>query len=331
MWHLSSAGGKMWLRMDPGSYLMHALINTDLIRTSVGDHASRLLKGGIADIKGWLSVFLLILPGYLVGSLGMRVIGLPAVVKKLFKPGGGDPMRFLLAIFCVLGPIITLVGKLTPYDYPGGYNNTVWFYVQSKYVFWIFVAEAVRSIMAGTGRRFWRVAVLLSILAFSLPSTLQSFANKMARHLDVLGSKQMALLDFLTKEASPGEVVISNESIAMPIVSLTTCRVPALGMFASSLVSKKELTERLKDVNDFWNAWKKGELRVVLLRKYRVSYIVCDRMTGDAVLPPKAFVDAAGRPRPGVILKKRFKNGRFTVYRVTGAATAIFPYFPKPH
>ena len=55
---------------------------------------------GIKDrLIGWLAFATVALPIYLVGTLGLRVIGVPAILNAIFRPNPKSALRFILAPF----------------------------------------------------------------------------------------------------------------------------------------------------------------------------------------------------------------------------------------
>ncbi len=108
-------------------------------------------------MKGTLQLVTVMLPVYFVGSLGIRIIGIPLLLKTLRFPRFESPLKFLIAVFVLVGFLLFPILKITPVDFPDGYNNAVWFYVQSKYFMWLFVVESCLVFMkkrsAASGRR----------------------------------------------------------------------------------------------------------------------------------------------------------------------------------
>jgi hypothetical protein len=65
---------------------------------------------------------------FLAGSFGLRVIGIPAVVRELLRPRVKTALRWLLSVFVVIGVMLYLAVTIVPKGIPEGYNNGVWFY-----------------------------------------------------------------------------------------------------------------------------------------------------------------------------------------------------------
>ena len=86
------------------------------------------------------------LPIYLVGCLGLRVIGVPAILGAIFRPNRQSGLRFVLAFFVVIGLLIALTCRIVPTGLERAYNNSAWFLAQSKYVAWIFAVEVLQTL-----------------------------------------------------------------------------------------------------------------------------------------------------------------------------------------
>src|SRR6476620_75736 len=75
-------------------------------------HAMQTL--GLAKrLSGPLAFAIVALPIFLVGCLGLRIIGVPAIVTAIFRPRPEGALRFLLGIFVVIGVVIALTCSFT--------------------------------------------------------------------------------------------------------------------------------------------------------------------------------------------------------------------------
>ena len=110
---------------------------------------------GIKDrLSGWLAFAVVALPIYLVGCLGLRVIGVPAILNAIFRPKPESALRFFLGIFVVIGVVIALTCSFTPAGWTFRYNPiSGTFLVQSKYVAWIFAVEVFQTLYRWAIRR----------------------------------------------------------------------------------------------------------------------------------------------------------------------------------
>ena len=85
------------------------------------------------------------LPIYLIGVLGLRIIGVPTVLRAIFLPNREGGLRFILGLFVLVGAVITLTCRIVPADAAHPYNNSVWFLAQSKYVSVVFCRRGAAS------------------------------------------------------------------------------------------------------------------------------------------------------------------------------------------
>jgi hypothetical protein len=258
------------------------------------------------------------LPMYLVGCLGLRVVGVPAIFKAIFRPDQKSGLRFALAFFVVIGVLIALTYRIVPAGFEPAYNNSAWFLAQSKYVAWIFavevlqtlyqrlIARGVRSSLAATG-------IIVSAVALSVPATVQHFAlerdpnrlygEPLAKQSQRYSLETLSTIDFLTKDAQPGDVVLPGQNLLEPTLALTKCLVP-LGYFSNYLVPVREYSQRETAEKEFWEAWRLGNVREKFLREVRVRYVAVSKQTEG--IP--ATIPAA--------LSEVFENSQFAVFKV---------------
>ena len=271
-------------------------------------------------LKGWFTgVFAftgIALPMYLIGSFGLRVIGLPTVLKTLFRPNRESPLRFVLALFVVIGVVIGLTCRIVPATSLNAYNNSAWFFAQSKYVAWIFAVEVLQGLYRIVSRNvpplFAALAVTTAAMVLSIPATVQHFAleanpqrvyGKPVKPVVQSYSKEtLDVIAQLRKTAQPGHVVLPEDDLLGPVLALTKCRVP-MGYFSNFLVSNADHSEREKAQKDFWTAWGFGEVRSDLLREAKIRYIVCHKRIADG---PSIL--------PGLL--EIFSNSEFSLFEV---------------
>jgi hypothetical protein len=309
----SEAGSRVWMRLDPWPYIPEGLEQLGLLQSALGREIGALFQGGPVTLVGLAGLLAVALPLYVVGSLGVRVLAVPRVVRGFFAPRADSGVRFFLSVFCILGPAATLLLSVTPSGYPPEheYNNAVWFYVQSKYVVWVLVAESVAACLRNR-RSLWKGMAVAAIVALSVPSSLQYFGGQLSYEPSTLGSDELELTDFVGAQCPAGQVVLSRQAVGESVAALTTCRVPylRLGIYPHSFVSMEELAQRREDTDAFWRDWNEGELRTEILDRYGIEYVVVDRRAGDETWDPGDSSSGS------MALKPVFENGDFTVYEV---------------
>ncbi len=194
------------------TYIPHFLSALGLTRYAWAGDVCTLLSTGQVTATGVSALLLVALPAYLLGCLGPRILGLPLLGKALAAPQRVAPLRWFLALFVGLGILISMSFTVAQRNAPPGaqYNNAVWFFVQSKYVAWLFVGEFLVLVGRQRGRAF-QAGVLILILGASIPSTIQFFRCFSGAKLEVLDKNELAMLNFLREHASPGDVVVTRE------------------------------------------------------------------------------------------------------------------------
>ena len=270
---------------------------------------------------GWIAFAGVALPIYLIGSLGLRVVGVPALFHAIFRPNAKSALRFVLGVFVVIGILIALMFSITPAGWTFKYNPVSGtFLIQSKYVAWIFAVEVLQSLYRWTVARGISSALaatgIVAIAAgLSVPSTLQHFlfwrnpnhyfgaGKPFGNELQSYDLETLGVIDFLRKNAAPGDVVLPGDSLLAPILALTKCRVP-IGYFAYAAVARSDFTRRQTAEKNFWAAWHQGSIQKEFLREAGIRYIVVRKSTDR--LP-------GGIP---ATISKVFENSEFAVFKV---------------
>lgn len=283
-------------------------------------HAMRTL--GLANwLSGPLAFAVVALPIYLVGCLGLRVIGVPAILTAIFRPRPGGGVRFLLGMFVVIGVVIALTCSFSPAGWTFRYNPiSSTFLVQSEYVAWIFAVEVFQTFYRWAIRRGMYPAIaaggiMAAAAGLSLPATVQHFVvwrdpnhffgsgKPFGRELLTYDRQTLAAMDFLQTDAQPGDVVLSEDNLIAPVLALTKCRVP-VGYFSFGLVARSEYTRRETAEKKFWDDWRLGRVEDGLLHDANVRYIVVNKQTEG--IP--ATIPAS--------LSKVFENSEFAIFKV---------------
>jgi hypothetical protein len=320
----NAAGGQQSMLFYPGLSLVVSLRELGLAGTDWGGQVIALLNRHPPTFAAVASLGILVLPGYFLGSLGLRVLAIPLLAKELLTPRPSTGPRFFLAVFVLAGPLVALTCAVVPRELPpeATYNNAVWFFIQSKYVAWIFVIEFLRPLFRLRGPVL-RAGALTVILGLSIPSTVQFFHFLMALEPQVMDKNDVQLLRFLRRAGSPGAVVVTRPSPAFPLFALTKCRTPLTDRFAEEFASAHggqasadELTRRSQDLDDFWNGWDRSELRNDILARYQVDYLVVGHMPGQDPALGACITESSRTTPPQFTIQPCFANARYFVYKV---------------
>ena len=310
----NKSGGEITTAFDPWLYVSHMM--------EVLGMKSRLT--GVVALTG------IALPIYLVGCLGLRVIGVPAILSALFRPDRQSGLRFVLAFFVVIGVVITLTCRITPAGWAHKYNNSGWFLAQSKYVAWIFAVEVLQTLyrhIVARGVRPGPIAGLIAVsaVALSVPATVQHFAlerdpyhlngKPLGKELQSYSLETLSVIDFLTKDAQAGDIVLPGDNLLAPTLALTKCRVP-LGYYSYGMVALSDYSQRETAEKEFWKAWRLGTVQDGLLREAEVRYVAVSKRTeGVPAKIPSA-------------LSEVFENSQFAVFKVR--RESLSETAPKP-
>jgi hypothetical protein len=264
-------------------------------------------------VPGTAALLLAGLPLYLGLSFGVRLLGLPGIVRALVRMDREAPLRHLLAVLIVVGPVVSLLTRVVERGYPMAeqYNNAVWFIVLSKHMIWLFAIEAVWALRARSAMAL-RVAVG-AIVLFSLPSSVQLWHFIGSLPQQRLPQSEVAAIDWLDRACAPGDVVFAREDFAARVVTLTRCHV-TLGRAFRPLLKRETLMARIDDVKEFWAAWQRGSVRLDILERYGTRFVVAGGRWNDPI-------HDGARPQDRR-LRLRYASGDLIVLEVTPAATA---------
>src|SRR5882762_3661194 len=269
------SGAQIVTKFQPWLYVSHAMQTLGL---------GNWLSGPLAFVG-------VALPIYLVGCLGLRVIGVPAILTAIFRPRPGGAVRFLLGIFVVMGVVIALTCSFTPAGWTFRDNPiSSTFLVQSEYVAWIFAVEVFQTFYQWAIRRGMYPAlaaggIMITAGGLSLPATVQHFlvwrdpdhffgaGKPFGRELLTYDLQTLAAMEFLQTDAHPGDVALTADNLIAPVLALTKCRVP-IGYFANAAVARGDYMRRETAEKKFWSAWHQGNIQEDFLREVGVRYIV---------------------------------------------------------
>jgi hypothetical protein len=260
-------------------------------------------------------VLLVGLPLYLFLTFGIRMLGLPDVVRTLVRIDRHAPLRYLLATLVVAGPAVSLLTRVVERGYPVAeqYNNAAWFLGLSKHVIWLFAVDAVWAWGVRRPVAALRTAVCAVVL-LSLPSTVQLWRWIGTLQQLRISQPEVATIDWLDRACAPGDVVFAREDFAARVVTLTRCHV-TFGRAFRPLVTRETLEARMADVAQFWTAWQAGTERIDILERYGTRFVVAGERWKDPV-------GDGARPSGSGRLTVRYTSGDLIVLEVLPAATA---------
>jgi hypothetical protein len=251
---------------------------------------------------------------YVVMTYGFRGFCASRVASALRQPSR-DAFYLLLGLFVIIGPLVSLASKIVPRDDRAGYNNGIWFLVQSKYVATVLAVGVLAAFWRTLGLR-GRGALIVAVAGMSLPSTID-YVLKSRPPLSTFPRAVIETIGVLNREARPGDVVMSRLEEA--ILALTPFRVPFFPVYEDSFARREAIEIRRADMQDFWAAWEHGRVRADVLEKYRAQWIVAARGSPGPVPSEQQGERLFVRldPLPG--------SGAYVIYRVLRAGSARAP------
>jgi hypothetical protein len=243
---------------------------------------------GLAPLHGLALVGAALL--WLVLSLGLRLVGLPAALGALRGPAVGS----VLAAMALSGWPLGLLLRVSAPEVLEGQkvvNDAAYLVEQSGPLLWLFAALALAR-LASSGAR--RALVVLTLLLLATPATWQYVVKKAATAPDRMPAPMLRAMDALAKVSRPGDVVMQRPGGRYPPapVVLAGRRVTyeRFTPYLTQFVSKANLEARHETVYRFFRTEDRGEA-LEIARGLGASYLALyssDRVRFDTtgVLEP---------------------------------------------
>ena len=127
----------------------------------------------------------------------------------------------------------------------------------------------MRPIFVGT-------SIVLLAVTFSAPATAYHFVFQYKKppipDVRTYSAETVQVMDYIAREAKPGDVVLPGADLMGPVCALTQCRVP-LGYFSTAQVSSRDFNARSQEQGKFWEEWRSGRVQEEFLRATGVRYV----------------------------------------------------------
>ena len=266
------------------SYLPSSLSSLGLSNSSWLAAVAPMFAQKHVNGRGLLQLFALVVPLFVVGTLGIRLVGLPALFRSLWTRGSASPVLLFVALFVVLGYGLGLGLRVTPIDYPDSYNNSVWFLVESKLVSWVFVAVMLGNLFKNWSPTSAAWVAALQVVFLAAPGSVNTF--KMGSQNGDLWSAspdELVVARYFQRHVEPGaNVACESTPLRRLLLGVSGMRVPlAPEFFLMSYLRRPELERRTADMTTFWQAWAQGHFRADLAAKYHFDYVISpQQLTG---------------------------------------------------
>jgi hypothetical protein len=228
----------------------------EIVRYSMEKIDWREAVSSLADVgnfeapeAGWLVVLAPALL-WIVGFLGLRVAGLPGMMRDLSAPA---LLPRTLAWFAAIGFPLSLILRIAPSEALGlsrleSLNDAAWFATQSGVVLWFSTARALSSLRTATA------SVAVALLAF--PATLQHFAYAASLETDRVARARFAAAHEAEVISGPQSVFVEPLDRARPsllpyFAGRSVVYDPYVG-YDYMFVGRDEIDYRRAAVAQFW-------------------------------------------------------------------------------
>jgi hypothetical protein len=204
---------------------------------------------------------------WLVGSLGLRIVGLPSAFAAL---RGRSAPAVVLAVVALSGWPAALFVRITA---DGTFNEAVYFTIQSGAALWIFAALGIARLADSPAKR--ALAACLGV-ALALPSTIEFVWRKATTPPDVVPARVMRAMAALEIASVRGDVVLTRPFSRYPPPPIVfigrrvafTQYMPYMRQFASPQV----LRERERAVRTFFRTPDPAEAAAIV-REMRARFV----------------------------------------------------------
>lgn len=207
---------------------------------------------------------------WLVGFLGLRLLGLPALFRDL---SSRSFLPSVLAWFAVIGFPLSLLLRIAPAEAEGlsrleALNDAGWFATASGIVLWFPTARALSRFRSGVAA--------VAVLALALPSTVQHFLHTASLGHDRIGSARVEAAIEARRISTPESLWLEPPDRARPsLLAYFSGRAvvydPYVG-YDYMFVGRDELEYRSHAVAQFWSSTDPAYLGW-FLKRFRVDFV----------------------------------------------------------
>ncbi len=242
-------------RLAPASFLILSLEYLGL--KTLAAQMRDILVDFRPGFEGVLWV-LILMPSHIAGSMGIRIFGLPSLMRPVFSFRAIDPMKVFLGCSFLAGLLLTYLVSVTPRDYPGAYNNSVWFYAFSLHIATISVSQTIPSFLS-RGTRWLRILMLASAMAAGFLSIVQYlFWSSENRKITHITPYVMQAIEYIKARTPPESIILldpsgeKGEEDSSIITGLAGRRLLLSGSYLSIYQAPaREIQIRVKSISEF--------------------------------------------------------------------------------
>ena len=153
-----------------------------------------------------------LIPSHILGSLGIRVFALASLIKPVFSLRPKDTMQVFLGCSFLAGLLLTYLVSITPRDFPGAYNNSVWFYAFSLHIATISVSQIIPVFLSRGRRRLRYLLLLVGLVAGLLSSAQFIFWSDKKKTVTRVSPSVVKAIDHLKKQTSQESLILLDPS-----------------------------------------------------------------------------------------------------------------------
>lgn len=265
--------------------------------------------------------FFLLLPVYIGGALGIRLVILPSLFQELRPSRASDPMKLLLLFMFAGGLFLTFVFSIIPKDLPDGYNNGIWLHAFALHAATLLAAERIVAFLKNK-RVLTQALVLSCVLLLCAPSAVQLFWRALhARPFVVVTPAEAQGLDYLSQNTPTGAVILKDPQITDPRETFLIPGVAGRRIVLSSSymvdyhLPAQGILQRTEQIGSFF---REPGINGPVLDRYGVAYVWADwgkkrPPWEDTVL---CFHGEGSSQMTHILRRVHHADGLFSIYKV---------------
>jgi len=207
---------------------------------------------------------------WLVGFLGLRLLGLGEVTRDLFSR---SLLPSAMAWLAVIGFPLSLLLRIAPAEAQGlsrleALNDAGWFATVSGIVLWFPTARALSGRSTGVAA--------LAVLALALPSTVQHFFQAASLGADRIGRSRVEAAIEAERVSSPDSIWVETPDRARPsLLAYFAGRATVYDSYVGydyMFVGREDVDYRRHAVAQFWSSTDPAYL-AWFLKRFRVGFV----------------------------------------------------------
>lgn len=252
----------------------------------------------IKNVPGLIKIKLIEFSVYLIGNLGIRILGILYLIKKIFLSGRDkqtEPAVILFSLFC----ITVAFGIPLLFNLGGNAYNVIQFTPYSLVLSAVLSPMFIQDILDREGRKSSgksEILIILIILILAVPVNIKNIISKFENPKDIISVGEMDSLKFLMNIPDKnGTILINPAAFGYDPIYVSALSGKRLYLASSgfALQTGRDPAERLKNISLFFSVDSLRRKNFISRNNIRYVYLKlpgeasdADILNGDINLKP---------------------------------------------